>query len=128
MALDSNDYETARSLMDPEVVYIIGEHRLVGPEEVVGSYQRASEMAHSLFDTVEYGHVVQGVVEQQTVRVRYSDALGVGGDEHSHYSVQDLTIDPDRGIVEIVDRPVPGEREKLDDFMASHRIERPETA
>lgn len=126
-ALDKDDFETAKSLMGPGVVYQIGDDRLVGPEAVVDSYRRASGMAHALFDTVDYDHVIQGVIEQNTVRIRYSDLLGVGEDQHSHIAVQDITIDPTLGIVEIVDRPVPGEREKLDGFLASHQMVRPDS-
>ena len=123
-ALDDDDYEAARGLLSPEVVYEIGDERLVGPDAVLASYRSASAMAHRLFPGVEYRHQVIGTVERTKYRVRYSDILTVGEDTHEHIAEQAVTVDPQLGVVRIVDTPVPGEREKLDEFMEEHNITR----
>lgn len=124
-ALDEDDYESARAVLAPEIVYEIGDETLVGREAVVASYRSASEMAHELFDGVGYGHEIVAAVDEATFRIRYLDLLTAGGESHSHYAEQEITVDPELGVVRIVHIPLPGEREKVDAFMARHNISRP---
>ena len=124
-ALDHDDYEGAHGLLHPEVVYEIGEETLHGPDAVVESYRSSSEMAHGLFDTVGYGHEIVET-EGPTFTVRYRDVLTVDGETHTHFARQEMTVGSDRTVARIVDRPVPGERAKVDEFMARHDLIRPD--
>lgn len=126
-ALDDDDYETVRALLAPDVVYEIGDETIVGPQAVVASYRAASEMAHRLFDRVEYGHQVIGTVERTKFRVRYTDVLTAGDETHVHHAEQEVTVDLELGVARIVETPVPGERQKLDEFMERHSISRTDT-
>ena len=123
-ALDADDYEAARAVLAPDVSYEIGDEKLVGPDAVLASYRSASEMAQRLFPSVEYRHQVIGTVERTKYRVRYFDVLTAGEETHEHVAEQMVTVDPQLGVVRIVDTPVPGEREKLDEFMERHHITR----
>jgi hypothetical protein len=50
---------------------------------------------------------------------------GPGGDSLVHVLEQDVTVTRERGVVRIVDRPIPAERERLDAFIRRHGIARP---
>lgn len=123
-ALDRDDYETAGSAMADRVEYSIGDQVLVGPEAVVDSYRAASEMAHRLFDRVEYGHRVMTTDDPNAFRVSYSDTLTISGETLKHMAEQHVTVAPGEGVVRIVNVEVPGEREKVDAFLERHGLSR----
>ena len=123
-ALDGDDYETAAAVMADDVVYIIGDRVLHGREEIVASYREASAMARRLFDEVGYDHVVYPTEDPNTFRVGYSDILTVGGETLAHMAEQHVTVAPGAGVVEIVNVDLPGEREKVDEFLTRHGLTR----
>lgn len=123
-ALDDDDYETARALLSPHVVYEVGDETLVGPDAVVDSYRAASTMGRQMFDELGYGHETPTPVGEGSFEVRYTDVLTIDDDTHVHYARQEITVG-DGGVTRIVDRPVPGEREKVDEFISRHGISRP---
>jgi hypothetical protein len=123
-ALDRDDYELAAAVMAERVEYRIGDQVLIGPRSVIDSYRTASEMAHRLFDRVEYGHTVIATDDPDTFRVSYTDSLTVAGETMTHMAEQHLTVAPGDGIVEIVNVDVPGEREKVDAFLERHGLSR----
>lgn len=123
-ALDRDDFEAAAALMAEGVEYRIGDQVLKGPRSVTDSYRAASEMAHRLFDGVDYGHTVIATDDPDTFRVSYSDTLTVGGETMTHMAEQHVTVAPGYGVVEIVNVDVPGEREKVDAFLERHGLSR----
>lgn len=124
VALDGDDYPTAASVMAERVRYTIGDQELTGPDAVVASYRTASEMAHRLFDQVEYGHSVIPTDDPHTFRVSYSDTLTVAGETLRHMAEQEVTVAPDAGVVRIVNVELPGEKEKVDAFLERHGLSR----
>lgn len=123
-ALDADDFETAADNMADDVVYTIGDRVYEGPEAIVASYRESSEMARRMFDEVGYDHVVFPTDDPNTFRVSYSDILTVGDDVLHHQTEQHLTVLPGSGVVRIVNVDVPGEREKLDEFLTDHGLSR----
>lgn len=123
-ALDADDFETAAANMADGVVYTIGDRVFGGPDAIVASYRESSEMARRLFDEVGYDHVVFPTDDPNTFRVSYSDILTVDGDVLTHMAEQHLTVAPGVGVVRIVNVEVPGERERLDEFLAGHGLSR----
>lgn len=123
-ALDADDYEMAASVLSDQVEYSIGEDVINGPAAVLASYREASEMAHRLFDSVSYGHVVNTTDDPLFFRVSYSDELTVAGETLKHMAEQHVTVAADEGVVRIVNVDLPGEREKVDEFMARHGLSR----
>lgn len=122
-ALDDDDYATAASVMADRIEYSIGNQQLHGPEPVLASYRDSSEMAHRLFDRVEYGHHLMPTDDPNTFRVSYSDTLTVAGETLKHTAEQHVTAVPGDGVVRIVDVDLPGERDKVDGFMKRHGLE-----
>jgi hypothetical protein len=123
-ALDADDYPTAASVMAERVRYTIGEEDLTGPEAVVAGYRAASEMAHRLFDRVEYGHRVIPSDSPHAFRVRYSDTLTVAGETLRHMAERQVTVAPGEGVVRIVNVELPGETAKVDAFLERHGLTR----
>jgi hypothetical protein len=48
----------------------------------------------------------------------------VGGETLAHMAEQHVTVAPTAGVVQIVNVDVPGEREKVDDFLTRHGLSR----
>ena len=122
-ALDHDDYETAASVLADRVRYSIGDEALVGREAVVESYRTASEMAHRLFDRVEYGHSVFATDTPNTFRISYSDKLTLGDESLTHMAEQQVTV-ADEGVTRIINVELPGEREAVDAFLERHGLSR----
>lgn len=123
-ALDQDDYQTVASVLAEEVRYSIGEEVLVGREAVVESYRTASEMAHRLFDQVEYGHTVFTTDDPNTFRISYTDTLTIGEESLTHMAEQHLTVATEEGVTRIVNVDLPGEREAVDAFLERHGLSR----
>ena len=123
-ALDGDDFDAVHALFDRDCVYEIGDERHVGPEAIVASYRAGSALGRELFNDVEFDHEILGDVGDKVWRVRYVDRLRAGDETFVHISEQDVTVDPERGIVRIVDVPILGKHERLDAFMERHGITR----
>ena len=123
-ALDGDDFGVVRSLLHPDVTYRIGGDEYRGPDAVVRSYSEGSARARALFDRVEFDHTVVGLIGDRTVRVDFSDRLEVAGDFVVHHSVQDIEVGRDSMVVTIIDRPVVGQRERIDGFLRDHGLSR----
>lgn len=119
-ALDSDDYETAKSAFAESVSYVIGEETLLGPDRIVASYREASEMAHRIFDDVGYDHQVHGTDDPEQFIVAYQDILTIGNETLTHQARQHVRAQTDKGVVHIVNVEVPGESERVDEFLARH--------
>lgn len=123
-ALDNDDYETGLATLSPDVVYDIGDERLTGAAAILASYRSASESAHRMFDEVGYDSTVFDTDEPGTFRISYLDILTANGETHTHHAEQILTASDEMGITHILNVEVPGERAKVDEFMARHGITR----
>jgi hypothetical protein len=123
-ALDRDDYQMAASVLADRVEYTVGDEAIVGPDAVVASYRAASEMAHRLFDEVGYHHEVLVTDDPITFRVGYTDVLTVAGETLVHSAEQVVTATPDDGVIRIVNVDLPGERERVDEFLTRHGLSR----
>lgn len=118
-ALDSDDYRSAAGVLAQDMVYQLGTKILVGPEAAIESYRAASKQAHHLFDRVHYDHeIIES--DGSTFRVKYLDILFIDDERLVHHAEQLVTVDPDLEVVRIINVDVPGEREKVDEFLARH--------
>ncbi len=123
-ALDADDFDAVAAMLRDDVVYRIGDAVHHGPDAVVRSYRDGSALAKRIFDHVEYSHEIVGAVGERTVRIDFGDDLVANGEHLDHHSVQDVEIDRDGRIVMITDRPVPGQKERGDAFLARHGLSR----
>jgi hypothetical protein len=125
LALDRDDFDGVMQCLHPEVVYEIGGVTHRGAAAVVESYRNGSALAREIFDHVEFDHSVVGPVGHRTIRVDFSDRLTADAEQFEHHSIQDITVDLADRVTHIVDRPVEGQRSRLDEFMARHQRVRP---
>lgn len=119
-ALDDDDYETATSVMTPDVEYVIGDQTLSGPAAIVASYKAASEMAHRIFDGVGYDHEIVATDDPDLFHIHYSDILTIGDETLTHKALQYVRAEEGKGVVHIINVDVPGERERVNDFLTRH--------
>ena len=118
-ALDGDDFEHVARLLDDDVVYLIDGVTHRGPDAVVASYRQGSAAARRIFDHVEFTHSVVSR-DGDTFRVDFSDRLTADDEAFHHHSIQDITVDRHGLVVGIVDQPVVGQRDRLEEFMARH--------
>jgi ketosteroid isomerase-like protein len=116
-ALDADDYAAARPLLAPDCVYVIGDRRYDGPEAILESYRASSEKARAFFDEVVFDSTVT-LLGDGRLAADYVDRLRIGERWLDHRARQILHVRPGDGIVRIEDEGIPGERERLDAFLA----------
>jgi len=116
-ALDADDFAAARRYLAPDCRYHVRGETLHGPDAVLESYQQASRAAQALFDGVAYASQVLSI-DGNTVRVGYEDILTLAGETHIHHARQRLTFGADGHIVQIEHEDLPGERQRLQGFLA----------
>lgn len=123
-ALDDDDYVTAASVMADNVEYTIGDEKLHGRDAVIDSYRAGSEMARRIFDRVDYSHEVVPTDDPRVFSISYTDALTASGETLTHMVEQIVTVRPGDGVARIRNVDLPGEAEKVDDFMKRHGLSR----
>ncbi len=122
--LDADDFSAARALLADDCVYETGSETLRGPDEILASYAGASARARRTFDEVRYESEVESVAGA-TACVTFTDYLLKAGHRwHRYRCRQELTVGADGRIVRIVHRELPGERQALQAFFATCRMER----
>ncbi len=115
-ALDADDFATARALLAPDARYDIDDQTLRGADAILASYDDATRAAHRAFDEVRYrseiAHTAPGAAT-----IRFFDELRVGDAWHTHACEQDVTVDADGRVARIAHRDLPGERDRLREFL-----------
>lgn len=119
LALDSDDYETARSVLSEDITYEVKGETLTDPDAVVDSYRMASKQAHEIFDRVEYDHELDVDDGSGTYTMNYTDILTIGDETLVHHARQIIRVS-DGKVDHIVNVEIPGERENVDEFLARH--------
>lgn len=114
--LDADQYEAIRSLLTPDCVYETGHEILKGPDAIIASYREHGERARKLVDRIDY---TSDVVEagSRHVIVVFTDSLTHKGAPHVYRLNQHLHFSKDGLIERIVHEDMPGERERLTEFM-----------
>ena len=124
LALDADDYTTARACLDDDCVYVGRDETWTGSEAIIGSYADASAWAHRTFDEVRYSSEV-GEPADATVPVTFTDyLLKAGGRWHRYRCRQEFTVGPEGRIVRITHHDLPGERDSLDAYFRECGVER----
>ena len=115
-ALDANDFAAVRALLSDGCIYAIRDETHAGPDAIIESYRAANESAHATFDRVVYGSSVHGVGDGEAT-IEFIDDLVMHSREHRHLCRQRIEIDGDGLITRIEHIDLPGERERLKDFL-----------
>ena len=121
-ALDRCDFAKAGRYISSDCHYQTGYEELIGPQVILASYSESAEWGSKTLDQVIYESEVQG--EGENLSVLYIDRITHGGQTHEYRCRQHLSINDAGLIVRIVHEELPGEREKLNEFLARCGIRR----
>ncbi len=121
-ALDRCDFDEAAQYLAPGCRYEINGRELVGPDAIIASYRESAEWASGAFEQVVYESEVEQ--EGDSFTVLYIDRLIHHGETHEHRSHQRLWLNDAGLVIRIVHEDLPGEREKLDAFLARFDVKR----
>lgn len=116
-ALDLEEFARAQACLAADCVYEFRGRRLVSPPAIIASYRRAARWASASFDRIRYESAIT-VEAPGRYRVRFVDLTDHAGRSHRHECEQVLRTDRDGLIIGIEHIDLPGERERLADFLA----------
>jgi len=113
-ALDADDLPATAALLDPAVVYGIGDRVLRGPDAVCASYAESAAWGAANLDQVTYDSAVS-LAPDGTAVLAFVDHLRVGEHRHTYRCEQVLgfTDSPPLRVATLTHRELPGEREAL---------------
>ena len=121
-ALDRCDLAEAGLCLASDCHYEIGTQQLIGPDAILASYCENAEWAGRALEQVIYESAVEE--GQEGLSVLYTDRIVHRGLTHQYSSRQHLTINDDGQITRIVHEELPGQREKLDEFLSQCGVRR----
>jgi hypothetical protein len=122
-ALDRCDFAEAGRYLSTDCHYQTGHEELIGPEAVLASYSENAEWASRALERVVYESEIEaGAGSNPTVL--FIDRITQGGHIHEYRCRQRLSVNYAGKIVRIVHEELPGERERLDEFLRRCGISR----
>ena len=112
-ALDAEDYATARTLIDPDAVYELGDRTIHGADAIVASYSEAGAWVRRTFEEFRYESAVERLSDGRA-SVLYTDYFARPPARwHRHRTRQVLTVGVSGRVFRIENEELPGERESL---------------
>ena len=115
LALDGEDYDTARSCLSRDAVYTISDEEHRGPDAIIASYQGNGDWASRAIDRIEYESRVRATGPLSAV-ITFVDRIEHAGHKLVHQCEQHLAFDDEGRILQIRHVDLPGEPEALRDF------------
>jgi hypothetical protein len=110
--LDQDDFASAAALMAKDCVYDTKGVKIVGPAQIVGSYQEHSQYARKTFDSVIYKSEVRGLSENE-FEMTYFDVISKNGKTHTYSCKQIIHFNKDQKVALIRHQEIPEEYNKL---------------
>jgi limonene-1,2-epoxide hydrolase len=115
-ALDAEDHQAARALLNEECRYSCRGQQHIGPSAIIASYQGNGDTAKRKFDNVRYESALKGMPDG-TVLVQFTDHLSLKGSHFVFECQQVVEVGDDQLISRIEHRDIPGQRDALAAFM-----------
>jgi hypothetical protein len=113
--LDRNDFGTVEALLSPGCIYELSPGLLLGPRQIIESYQANDARAQPLFDHIGYqSEVIE--VHGESALIKFVDQLEKGGLRYAHACLQRITVSPAGQIERIVQVDSPEEQIALREF------------
>ena len=116
-ALDAEDYEAAAECLAADCAYHSRIGPLIGPSAIVASYQGIGDAARGQLDAIDYTSEVEAAGPREAV-VEFLDKLQHAGRRHVYRCRQLIRVDERGLIVKLTHQELPGERERLEEFLA----------
>lgn len=128
-ALDHDDFDSAERMLAINCVYSLRGNEINGRAAIIKSYRAASAWASANFDQIRYESSITPESSSPSApafRVRFLDLTTHQGISHRHQCEQVLTLNAKGEIVRIQHIDLPGERERLDAYLARIGVQRRE--
>jgi hypothetical protein len=117
-ALDAEDYDAARELLEDNCVYRLDESAYNGPDAILDSYRANGDAARGRFDEVHYFSSVEAI-DLFTAAITFTDHLRLGKRWHDFHCRQHIRINAAGRIEAITHEDLPHERQRLAAFESS---------
>lgn len=121
-ALDRDDYARAGILLSSTCTYHTGETILSGKQATLKSFQDSSQWARANLDSVTFEHALENC-HADGGTVRFVDLIVHKGETMRHECLMHATI-AEGLITELVLENLPGEKEKVSQFLTAAGITR----
>ena len=115
-ALDHDDFPTTENLIHQDCIYDIGSDIIVGPKEIVSSYEKNMIDGRKKLDELVWGESYVEALNENVFEVYFTDFLKHKGISHVHKCKQTLTITEEGKIIRIDHINLANEPEKLAAF------------
>lgn len=122
-ALDHDDYESAQSYLHADCRYEVGAEKLIGRSAVIDSFRDNSKWAHSHLDKIVFFHTIERCDEHECV-IKFIDLLEHAGKQGRHECLMHVAINGDGLIEKLLLEDLPGEKQKVNEFLSSVGISR----
>ncbi len=122
-ALDRCDFQAAGRDLAPDCLYFTGREVLTGPLAILDSYSQNARWAEEALQQVVYESRVQ-LEPDGSIIICFTDRISHGGRTHQYRCNQRLFLNGEGKIARIVQEELPGERRKLNKFLAKCGIRR----
>ena len=116
-ALDHDDFDTLKELLDPECVYRIGSQELIGPEAIANSYEQNMIEGRKTLDELLWGESGVEEVGAREFIVHFTDHLKHKGQSFIHRCQQRVVVGGNKLIVNISHVANESEEVRLKEFM-----------
>ncbi|MEO1262809.1 MAG: hypothetical protein AAFZ15_28635 [Bacteroidota bacterium] len=114
-SLDEDNFVATAKLLSPTCIYVIGEKRLNGPSEIVGSYEQNMIEGRKKLDKLEWGKSMAEKINEQEYLIHFTDYLTHKGLSYTHRCTQKIRIE--LGVIShIFHIENKEEQKKLNDF------------
>lgn len=115
-ALDHDEFDVARGLIDPACVYTIGDATFSGPDEITGSYEKNMIEGRKMLDELIWGESYVEEVTPNEFLIHFTDHIKHKGQSFIHRCKQKITIGESTRIVRIEHIDDPTESSRLKKF------------
>ena len=114
-SLDKDDFQQTIRLLSEDCVYRIGQESFVGPQAIVGSYEKNMIDGRAKLDKLVWGQSQIEPINESEYLVHFTDYLTHAGENFTHRCKQKLTFNHGK-IVQIQHIDDPEEATKLAAF------------
>ncbi len=118
-ALDADDFPRAKELLSNGCEYLIGDQHLVGPDQIIQSYENNMLEGRRKLDDLVWGPSRIERIDDDSFFVHFTDYLTHRGQSHTHRCKQKITFDRSGQISRIDHIDDAEERSRLNSFYAS---------
>jgi hypothetical protein len=121
-ALDHDDYDAARELLEPDASYETGDSTTDGADAILASFRAVSDWGKAHLDALEFGHRIDDT--NAPMEIVFIDVLRKSGEQLRLEHSMHVRLSPSGRIHHLrLERP-PGEQQLVTAFFERHGLVR----